>query len=102
MRVSIYPTQSLIAYILTRHKGSKSGMLYKVTDYGNTVVSLQPLGQNMNSVLFPFAREVVTYYCERDLSDPLISHTMVLEKDDFGNTMKSVAIFYGRAPGRTA
>ncbi|KAH9206495.1 hypothetical protein DL95DRAFT_450820 [Leptodontidium sp. 2 PMI_412] len=84
--------------IYTDDASSKSGMLYKVTDYGNTVVSLQPLGQNMNSVLFPFAREVVTYYCERDLSDPLISHTMVLEKDDFGNTMKSVAIFYGRAP----
>jgi RHS repeat-associated protein len=78
----------------------KAALPYKVTVYGNSVNMLQPQGDNLHAVFESFSREVITYNYERDLGDPRINHTMVLETDEFGNTLKSVSISYGRAPGK--
>jgi hypothetical protein len=40
--------------------------------------------------------ESLSYHYERNPSDPRISHSQTLEVDAFGNTIRSLAIAYGR------
>jgi RHS repeat-associated protein len=78
----------------------KAEIPYKVTVYGNSVKILQPQGENDHAVFESFSREVITYNYERDLGDPRINHSMVLQRDEFDNTLKSVSISYGRLVGK--
>ncbi|MGZ5053532.1 MAG: SpvB/TcaC N-terminal domain-containing protein [Methylobacter sp.] len=69
---------------------------YSVAELNYTIDSVQPFGQNQHAVFFTHARESLSYHYERNPVDPRISHEMVLEVDQFGHVLKSVAIAYPR------
>lgn len=69
---------------------------YVVSEQNFTVRHLQPRGGNPHAVFFVHAREVINYSYERNPADPRNAHAMTLEVDDYGNTLKEVAIAYGR------
>ncbi|MBD1930315.1 MULTISPECIES: SpvB/TcaC N-terminal domain-containing protein [Cyanophyceae] len=69
---------------------------YSVAEQNYTIEPVQSFGQNQHAVFFTHARESLTYHYERNPADPRIGHEMVLEVDEFGNVLKSVAIAYPR------
>lgn len=69
---------------------------YSVAEQNYTIEPVQSFGQNQHAVFFTHARESLTYHYERHPADSRIGHEMVLEVDEFGNVLKSVAIAYPR------
>jgi len=79
---------------------------YNVSERNFTIEFLQPLGPiNRHAVFYSHPRETVNINYERTLvidaggnpmADPMVTHQMVLDVDDFGNILKSVAVGYGR------
>lgn len=77
---------------------------YRVSERNYTIKLLQPRGENNFAVFFTHPRETIDFHYERKLfdtqgsklADPRVSHTMILEVDNYGNVLQSVAIGYGR------
>ena len=91
---------------------------YTMSESNYTLECLQPLAGNRHAVFFTHAREAINFHYERKLykvaggviadaetpsipgtaiaADPRVSHAVTLEADPYGNTLKSVAIGYGR------
>jgi Salmonella virulence plasmid 65kDa B protein/Insecticide toxin TcdB middle/C-terminal region/Insecticide toxin TcdB middle/N-terminal region len=69
---------------------------YSVAEQNYTIEPVQSFGENQHAVFFTHARESLNYHYERNPTDPRIGHEMVLEVDDFGTVLKSVAIAYPR------
>ena len=82
---------------------------YGVSERNYTVNMLQPFDGNRHTVFLTHARESLDRHYERtlynvlgkQLADPRVTHAFVLEVDDFGNEMKSVAVSYGRLDNAT-
>jgi RHS repeat-associated protein len=77
---------------------------YSVSERNYTIKLLQPRGANRHAVFFSHARETIDFQYERKLyaisgqrrADPRVTHNVVLEVDEYGNVLKTVAIGYGR------
>ena len=69
---------------------------YTVVEQNFTVRHLQNRGPNRHAVFFTHLRETLTRHYERNLEDPRVQHALTLEVDAFGNTLKEIAIGYGR------
>lgn len=69
---------------------------YTVVEQNFTICPLQPIAENTHGIFFNHPREAITYYYERNPSDPRIQHGMTLEVDAYGNVLREVAIAYGR------
>jgi len=77
---------------------------YVVSEGNFTIRTLQHRGPNRHSVFFTHSREQVGFHYERKVynvhghrrADPRVTHNVMLEVDDYGNVLKSVAIGYGR------
>jgi RHS repeat-associated protein len=69
---------------------------YTVTEQNFTVQMLQPQAGARHAVFFTHPREVISYHYERNVADPRVTHTMTLEVDKYGASLKSLAIGYGR------
>jgi RHS repeat-associated protein len=69
---------------------------YAVTEQNFSIRALQPRGSNRHAVFVKHAREAISYHYERNPADPRIQHTLTLEVDAYGNTLKQAAIGYGR------
>src|SRR5690606_39179049 len=69
---------------------------YSVTEQNVTVRMLQPMGTNPHAVFFTHPRESLAYHYERRPADPRVTHSLVLETDEFGNVLRSAAVAYGR------
>lgn len=80
---------------------AREGIPYTVTEQNFTIECLQKQGDNRHAVFFAHAREALSYHYERNPDDPRISHTMTLEVDTWGDVSKSLAIAYGRTPGKS-
>ncbi|HEY9420618.1 MAG TPA: SpvB/TcaC N-terminal domain-containing protein, partial [Thermoanaerobaculia bacterium] len=77
------------------------GHPYVVTEQNFTLRRLQPREGNRHAVFFSHPREAVKYHYERDLTDPRVSHGITLEVDRYGNTLKELAVGYGRRVAST-
>ena len=74
---------------------------YTVSERNYTLNRLQLRGENEHAVFFAHPRETIDFHYERNPSDPRISHSLVLEADEYGNVKKALAIGYGRRPGHS-
>lgn len=83
------------------------GLPYLVQDHSYTIQMLQPVGPNRHAVYFTLPLESVEYYYERrtypvpgaasqSIMDPRVSHTLLLDSDQYGNVRLSVDVSYGR------
>ena len=89
----------------------ESARPYTVAESNSTIVYLQPRGENLHAVFFVHPREIVTFNYERTVydvegalrADPRVGHSVTLATDEYGNTLRSVVIGYGRRfPDRSA
>lgn len=71
---------------------------FTVSETHTHVRLVQQRHQNRYAVIFPYTSESITYNYERIHEDPQIAHSFELEIDDYGNTVRSVAISYPRRP----
>jgi RHS repeat-associated protein len=69
---------------------------YTINEQNFTIRALQPRGANRHAVFFTHAREAISYYYERNPTDPRVQHAMTLEVDAYGNVLKQAAVGYGR------
>jgi RHS repeat-associated protein len=82
----------------------EAGRPYRVSERSYTLKMLQPREENRHAVFFSPPRETIDFYYERKLytvggrrvPDPRVSHTLILEVDDYGNALQSAAVSYGR------
>ncbi|KAK1749854.1 virulence plasmid 65kDa B protein-domain-containing protein [Echria macrotheca] len=90
-------------YIEDAPPGSSDDMISKAAtplsavDMNYTLIKLQArAGGNRSAVFFKSAREVLSYQYERNKDDPRIRHQIILESNEWGQTLREVAIGYGR------
>ncbi len=77
---------------------------YTVDESNYTIQPLQRRGPNLHAVFFCHARESISQSYERKLykvggqwrAAPRMSHGLTLAMDEFGNTLRSVQVAYGR------
>lgn len=63
----------------------------------NCVIQLiQPREKNKNSVFIVKESESITYNYERNTNDPVISHTLNIKFDSYGNVLESASVVYPR------
>jgi len=74
---------------------------YHVSERSYAIETVQARGANAHAVFFVHPRETLDYHYERRPRDPRVAHALILQVDDFGNILKSVAIGYGRRPGQS-
>lgn len=74
----------------------KSQHPYSVSEQNYTIELVQGKAGNRYAVFFVHPRETIDYYYERNPVDPRVDHQFVLQVDEYGNVLKSVAIGYGR------
>ncbi|MCY1056207.1 SpvB/TcaC N-terminal domain-containing protein [Nannocystis sp. SCPEA4] len=67
---------------------------YTVAETNFAVRLLQPRGDEKHAAFFVHDRESLSYHYERDPADPRVSHSAVLEVDEFGNPVRSVSVAY--------
>lgn len=76
------------------------GRPYSVSQSSYQVRRIQPSGPARRAILVSHPRESIEWHYERALSgghyDPRVSHQWVLDVDDYGTELSSVAIAYGR------
>lgn len=80
----------------------KQSLPYSVSERNYTLECLQKRGTQSHAVFFVHPCETIDYHFERNLDDPRVSHSLVLEVDEFGNVLKTVAIGYGRRANQSA
>lgn len=69
---------------------------YTVTENNFEIRLIQPRRSQRHAVFFPIGRETISLNYERNPADPRISHSFNLEVDDYGNSLKSCSVAYGR------
>ncbi|PSH61687.1 toxin [Phyllobacterium brassicacearum] len=69
---------------------------YAVTEQNFTLRVLQRRAANRHAVFLAHPREALTYHYERNPADPRVIHGLTLAVDDYGNTLQSATIAYGR------
>jgi RHS repeat-associated protein len=74
----------------------KSQHPYSVSEQNYTIELVQSKEGNRYAVFFVHPRETIDYHYERNPVDPRVGHQFVLQVDEYGNVLKSVAIGYGR------
>ena len=69
---------------------------YKVIEQNFSVQVLQPRAANRHGVFLVQPREALEHHYERSPDDPRLIHNATLRVDEYGNTLQSVAVSYGR------
>ena len=67
---------------------ARAGHPYTVTEQNFTMRLVQPRAGNRHAVFLTSPGETLEYRFERDPANPRIGHTLCLEADHFGNTLK--------------
>ena len=69
---------------------------YSVTETNFTVRQLQSAGDEKFGVYLVSGNETLTYAYERNVNDPRVAHSILLETDAYGQPLKTVEIAYPR------
>ncbi|RLL55049.1 toxin [Mariprofundus sp. EBB-1] len=77
--------------------GSEKEQLPYVTSQSTSLITqVQAKGENRYGSFMVTGSESISYHYERNPADPRISHSLVLESDEYGNPLKSAEIVYPR------
>lgn len=87
--------------VYAQDRTEKAAHPYTVTEQNFTIQRIQAKAGNPHGVFFAHPREAINYHYERNPDDPRTQHALTLEVDRYGNVRKSVAIGYGRKPGKS-
>jgi RHS repeat-associated protein len=75
---------------------------YTTSGSGYAIRRVQPRGPNLRASFQVVATEGIAYHYERELADPRVTHSLVLDTDELGLVRSSVAVTYPRrAPDAT-
>lgn len=78
---------------------ARAAIPYSISESSYTVEVIQARGGNHHAVFFPHSLETLSRQLDRNPSDPRISHSLVLQIDNYGNTLRSCTVSYGRSLG---
>lgn len=73
-----------------------SGKPYSINESNCEIILVQPKGDNEFAVFQVLSSESIDYACDRNPSDPRVTHNIVLEHDDIGNITNAVSVVYPR------
>ena len=82
--------------VYSRDGSASASHPYQVTGTRYEVIRLQPGDGGRPAVFMTHPLESRGYHYERNPADPRVTHSMTLEVDAFGNSLRSVLIGYGR------
>ncbi|MDB5200367.1 MAG: spvB [Chitinophagaceae bacterium] len=71
---------------------------YTVDQHNCLIKIIQPKLENKHGSFIVLNSESISYHYERDLADPRVSHSFMLEADEFANIKRSAALVYSRKP----
>jgi RHS repeat-associated protein len=74
----------------------KETIPYTVEEKSYNLKCLQHKGENRHAVFLKTDGETLAYHYERNLDDPRISHSLVLQTDEYGNPIRTAQIAYPR------
>jgi RHS repeat-associated protein len=69
---------------------------YTVEQQNCLIKIIQPQRKNKYASFLVLNSETISYHYERDLNDPRVAHSFILEADDFASIKKAVALVYKR------
>ncbi|KAL5331064.1 hypothetical protein ACEPPN_000593 [Leptodophora sp. 'Broadleaf-Isolate-01'] len=82
--------------------GPKAGIPYSTQESNFSIEVVQPAQDaHAHSIYSVHPRETISCHYERNIDDPRVEHSMVLQVDAFGNTLKDLHINYGRTLGKS-
>ena len=82
--------------VFAEDDSARAALPYSVSETCPQVVRLQPRGPNRHAVFTLRPRESLITHYERDVTDPRISHDLVLETDAWNRPLRSLQIAYPR------
>ncbi|KAH6850568.1 hypothetical protein B0I37DRAFT_428776 [Chaetomium sp. MPI-CAGE-AT-0009] len=74
----------------------RAGIPVSISERNYSLTRLQPGTERSSAVFTTAPREVFTFHLERNAQDPRVSHQITLERNEYGQTQREVAIGYGR------
>lgn len=74
----------------------RAGVPVSISERNYSIIQLQPGTEHSSAVFTTAPREIFTFQLERNAQDARISHQITLERNKYGQTMREVAIGYGR------
>lgn len=95
LRQEIYMNDAQVDSSDAEIQKAKTPVSFSETNY--TIEKLQQGSSNASAVFRATPREILTYHLERDVSDPRITQQIILERNEYGQILREVAIAYGRA-----
>lgn len=72
------------------------GVPYTVATHAYSIKEIQPKGDNLYAVFISYAREGLSFSCERNTHDPRVIHELTLAVDEYGNILESAKVAYPR------
>jgi len=80
----------------------KATIPYTITESSYSINTLQtPQDAHFHSVFLVIPRETIHFALDQNMDDPRIQQEFTLQTDQFGNTLKSLNIAYGRKPANS-
>lgn len=74
----------------------KESTPYSVSMHNCVIELLQPKEKNQFAVFLVKESESITYYYERNIADPRITHNLNVKLDELGNVLESAVVVYPR------
>ncbi|WP_052410229.1 SpvB/TcaC N-terminal domain-containing protein [Paenibacillus durus] len=70
---------------------------YSAEEHNYEIRLIQRHGEQRHAVCLPIGCESLSVHYERNPEDPRIAHMLNLETDEYGNSLKSCSVVYGRS-----
>jgi RHS repeat-associated protein len=80
-------------------RSALASLPYVVAEHNYSVRKLQPIAGNRYGVFSASECETLNLHYERTGTDPRVSHSVVIDVDDFDQPLRTVSIAYPRRPG---
>lgn len=80
----------------------KAAFPYTVTENNCHIRMMQPATTNRPAVFMVTESESMQYSYEREPADPRITHSLILQRDEYGNSLQTASVVYGRSNADTS
>ncbi|KAF2012901.1 RHS repeat-associated core domain protein [Aaosphaeria arxii CBS 175.79] len=96
LRQEVYTDDSLPPSSTDQNEVDLSRLPHTVTETNFSVRLVQPRSNTQSAIIHATVRETISHQYERG-SEPRITHSMVIETNEFGQILKEVTVGYGRS-----
>jgi RHS repeat-associated protein len=76
----------------------KEALPYAVEQHNCLIKIVQPKEYNKHAIFLAHESEAITWHYEREIGDPRIAHSFILDIDRYGNVLQQASVVYPRKP----